>query len=303
MSEEPGRSASLITVIILTHNEELHLGRCIRSLRSFATRIVIVDSGSTDRTLEIAAGFGADVFQKPWINYADQFQWAIDHTDIKTEWTMRMDADEYLLPELEAEISGKLSGIPPDVTGLFINRRLYFMDKWIKRGYYPMPLLRIWRTGVGRIEQKWMDEHIKLNRGNTLLLSHDIVDHNLNNLSWWTAKHNNYATREAVDRLNRELRFLDEKYDVDYVSGRTSNWYKSLYVRLPLFIRPFLYFFYRYFLRFGFLEGRPGLIWHVLQGFWFQFLVDAKIHQIKYLSRKMKKPVRQVLEEEFGVKL
>ncbi|GAB4497982.1 MAG: glycosyltransferase family 2 protein [Saprospiraceae bacterium] len=292
-----------LTVIILTYNEELHLERCIRSVQPVAERIVIVDSYSTDRTLEIARTISVDVFQNQWVNYAEQFQWGIENTNITTEWTMRIDADEYLLPELQTEIREKLSDIPPDVTGLYINRRLYFMDKWIKRGYYPMPLLRIWRTGTGRIEKKWMDEHIKLIHGTTVLLNNDLVDHNLNNLTWWTDKHNSYATREAVDRLNKKHHFLGEAYDTDYVSGRTAKHYKSFYMSLPLFLRPFLYFFYRYFLRLGFLEGMPGLIWHVLQGFWYQFLVDAKIFQIKHLAKKHGKSVRQVLNENFNLKL
>lgn len=292
-----------ITVIILTYNEELHLERCIRSLHPIAERIIVVDSYSTDRTLEIAKQMEADVFQNQWINYAEQFQWALDNIPIASEWTMRMDADEYLLPELQQEIREKLGAMPTEVTGLNINRRHYFMDKWIKYGYYPTTLLRIWRTGKGRIEKKWMDEHIKLTQGTILQLENDLVDHNLNTLTWWTEKHNNYATREAIDRLNKRHKFLDESYDTDYVSGRTIKWYKEFYMRLPLFLRPFLYFFYRYFLRLGFLEGKPGLVWHVLQGFWYQFLVDAKIYQIKHIALKTNKSVRQVLAEYFGVKL
>lgn len=289
-----------LTVIILTYNEELHLERCILSVQHIAERIVVVDSFSTDKTLDIARRLNAEVYQNHFIHQAQQFQWALDHIPVSSEWLMRLDADEYLFPELAEELTNRLPLFPPETSGLGIKRRVYFMDQWIRRGYYPLILLRVWRNGSAYIEQKWMDEHIHLREGRMEVLEHDFVDHNLNNLSWWIAKHNSYATREAVDRLNRELHFLDDKYGA---SGHNSSWYKSLYVRLPLFIRPFLYFFYRYFLRLGFLEGRPGLIWHVLQGFWFQFLVDAKIHQIKYLSRKMKKPVRQILEEEFGVKL
>jgi glycosyltransferase involved in cell wall biosynthesis len=292
-----------LTVIILTYNEELHLERCIRSVQPVAERIVIVDSYSTDGTLEIAQRLGVEVFQRHWVNYAEQFQWGIENTGISTAWTMRMDADEYLLPELQNEIRQKLVLLPMEVTGININRRLVFMDKWIKHGYYPMPLLRIWRTGTGRIEKKWMDEHIKLSHGATLSLDNDLVDHNLNNLTWWTDKHNSYATREAIDRLNKKHRFLEDGYETDYVSGRTAKRYKSFYMSLPLFIRPFLYFFYRYFLRLGFLEGKPGLIWHVLQGFWFQFLVDAKIYQIKHLAKKHGKSIPQVLMEDFKTKL
>ena len=296
------RPASL-TVLILAYNEEKHLKRCIDSIRAVAERVVVVDSFSTDRSVEIARSLGADVLQNPWINYASQFQWGLDHAGIATDWVMRMDADEYIFPELAEELLQKLPAVPAGVTGLYVKLRLYFLDKWIRRGYYPMTLLRFWRNGTGYIQQKWMDEHIRLTHGETRMLEHDMADHNLNHLHWWTAKHNGYAIREAIDRLNREYGFLGDGYETGYVSGKKTKWYKSLYMRLPLFLRPFLYFFYRYFLRLGVLEGRAGLIWHVLQGFWFQFLVDAKIYQIKHLAAKHGKSVEQVLREDFGVPL
>ena len=297
-----GQPASL-TLVILTFNEEKHLARCIRSMQSVAGRVVVVDSFSTDRTTEIARSLGAEVFQNPFVNQAQQFQWALDNVGIESEWVMRMDADEYALPELAAELSQKLPQFPPDITGLLVKLRVIFMDRWIKRGFYPMVLLRVWRNGAGYIQQKWMDEHTKLRYGRTAMLEHDLVDHNLNHLGWWTDKHNRYSIREAVERLNREYRFLGDGYDTGYEIGNKKKRHKSLYMRLPLFLRPFLYFFYRYVVRFGFLEGKPGLIWHVLQGFWFQFLVDAKIYQIKHLARKQGKSVRAVLEDDFGVKL
>ncbi len=289
-----------LTIIILSYNEELHLERCIRSLQTLAERFIVVDSYSTDRTLEIAQSLGAEVFQNPFVHQAQQFQWALDNIPVATEWVMRMDADEYVLPELAEELAQKLPALPPDVTGLQVKLRLIFLDKWIKRGYYPTVLLRVWRKGAAYIEQKWMDEHTRLSHGRTLMLEHDLADHNLNHLGWWTEKHNRYSIREAVERLNATHHFLKE---AEERFGHKTKWYKQLYLRLPLFLRPFLYFVYRYFLRLGFLEGKPGLIWHLLQGFWFQFLVDAKIFQIKHLAKKQGKSVRQILTENFNLKL
>lgn len=294
---KPSEPASL-TVIILTFNEELHLRRCIESIRPLAARIVVVDSFSTDRTLEIAAELGAEVLQNPFVTQAKQFQWALEHCNISTDWVMQLDADEYCFPELRHELNAKLPTIPRDVTGLLVKRRVYFMDKWIRRGYYPMTLLRIWRNGKARMLQKWMDERMILTEGRALPLEHDMADHNLNQLTWWTAKHNNYATREAIERLNRKHRFLPEDGPPEPL-----RWYKAAYVGLPLFVRPFLYFCYRYVVRGGFLEGKRGLIWHTLQGFWCQFLIDAKIYQIEHRARTSGRTVREVLEEDFGVKL
>jgi glycosyltransferase involved in cell wall biosynthesis len=292
-----------LTIIILTKNETLHLIRAIESIKSIATRIVVIDSNSTDNTVTIAKELGAEVFQNNWINYANQFQWGLDNTSINTDWVMRLDADEYIYPELANEINEKLYKLDKNISGIYLKLRVIFMDTWIKRGYYPMTLLRIWRKDAGNIEQKWMDEHIKLSYGTTSIFDNDMADHNLNNLTWWTTKQNGYAIREAIDRLNRKYNFLDSKYDTEYISGTKKKWYKSMYMNLPKFIRPFLYFVYRYIFRLGFLEGKPGLIWHFLQGFWLQFLVDAKIEQIERISKSENKSIKEVIEQNFGIKL
>jgi glycosyltransferase involved in cell wall biosynthesis len=292
-----------LTVIILTFNEEKHIRRCIESIKPIAQRVVVVDSYSTDMTTGIAYSLGAEVFQHTFINQAQLFQWALDNVGVKTDWILRVDADEYCMPGFHDELRQTLPALPESVTGLYVNMRVYFMDKWIRRGYYPMVLLRIWRTGVGSMQMKWMDERIQLSHGETRRLTHDLADHNLNNLSWWTAKHNNYALREAVDRLNREYHFLGSDYATGYADGARTKWYKSMYMRLPLFVRPFFYFIYRYVFRLGFLEGKEGLIWHVLQGFWCQFLIDAKIYQIKTWARTSGRSVKEVLVEDFNVKI
>jgi glycosyltransferase involved in cell wall biosynthesis len=296
-----------ISVIILTFNEELHIERCIKSLSSVVSQIFIIDSFSTDNTVSIATKFGAKVYQNKWINYAAQFQWGLDNCPITTEWVMRMDADEYITPELGKEIIEKLGRIDMSNTGILLKRQVHFMGRWIKHGgYYPIKLLRIWRNGVGSIEKRWMDEHIKLSHGKTIEFQNDLVDNNLNNLSWWTEKHNSYATREAIDLMNKKYNLFKE--DTINKSGKQQDekkrWYKdNLYARSPRFLRVFLYFIFRYILLLGFLDGKPGLIWHVLQGFWYRFLVDAKITQIIYLSKQNNKSIQQVLEDDYGVKL
>lgn len=298
-----------ISVIILTYNEALHLERCIRSLRPFVARIFVVDSFSEDDTVAIAEKLGAEVFQNPWTNQAAQFQWALDHCPIDTPWVMRMDADEYVTPGLGREIREQLPKLDAATTGVYVKRRVHFMGRWIRHGgYYPLWLLRLWRTGAGRIEQRWMDEHVVLKNGKTVRFSNDLVDDNLQTLSWWTDKHNRYATREAIDLLNRRYCFFEE----DSIEARAGSavqseqkrWMKNnVYYRMPRFLRAFLYFNYRYWLQRGFLDGRPGLIWHFLQGFWYRFLVDAKITQIEYLARTRNKSVKAVIEEEYGYAL
>lgn len=295
-----------LSVIILTFNEEKHLERCIRSLLSVTDKIFVVDSFSTDNTIEIAKKLGAQVYQNAYVNHAIQFQWGLDHCDIKTSWVMKLDADEYLLPSLQTEINEKLPSISENISGIYIKRRVVFQDRWIRFGdYYPIWLLRIWRFSDGHIEQRWMDEHIKLTHGKTVNFHEDLVDHNLNNLTWWTTKHNHYATREAIDILNILHKFL--KYDEIEVNffgtqEQRKRWLKKRYAKLPLFTRPFIYFIWRYFIKFGFLDGKQGLIWHFLQGFWYRFLVDAKIYEIQKKSKESGESVQKILHEEHNIK-
>jgi len=295
-----------LSVLILTFNEEKHIARCIESLSTFATNVFVIDSYSTDKTVEIARSKGAHVYQNKWVNYANQFQWGLDNCPIETEWVMRMDADEYVLPTLADEIKETLtSHVDNDLSGFFIKRRVLFKDKWIRKGgYYPTWLLRVWRYERGKIEERWMDEHIKLTFGNTVQLKNDLVDDNLNDLTWWTNKHNNYATREAIDVLNTIYNF--KKYDEVQpkllgTQEQRRRKLKHLYVKLPLFIRPFIYFIYRYFIKFGFLDGKQGLIWHFLQGFWYRFLVDAKLYEVYQSAGRDKNKIKSYLLTKYGV--
>ncbi len=295
-----------ISVLILTYNEELHIERCIKSLQAFTQDIFIVDSFSTDKTLEIAESLGVRVYQNKWINYAIQYQWGLDNCPIRTEWVMRMDADEYVLPELANEINTKIGTTENDVSGIYVKRRVYFMNRWVKYGsYYPIWLLRIWRHKKGCIEERWMDEHIKLRSGKTIQFEHDLVDDNKNNLTWWTDKHNNYATREAVDILNIIYGF--KRYDevepkLFGTQEQQKRWLKIRYAKLPLFIRPILYFSWRYFFKLGFLDGKSGLVWHFLQGGWYRFLVDAKINEIYFKTGKDRAKILNYLRSEYGIK-
>lgn len=301
--------ANRIAALILTFNEELHLGRTLSNLSKCVDEIHIVDSYSTDRTLDIAAEYGAFIYQNPWKNYATQLQWAIDNCNINAEWIMRHDADEYLTEELIAELSTRLANVGSEVSGIVLKRRVYFMGKWIRfGGYYPIKLLRLWRVGSGFVEQRFMDEHVVLKYGSTVEFEYDLIDENLNNLSWWTAKHNGYALREAIDLLNSEYNLFEgENLDSNLTSkdqAARKRWMKSnVYMKAPLFLRSFLYFNYRYWIKLGFMDGTKGLIWHFLQGFWYRFLVDAFIYNIKFRARESGRDIARVIEEDYGYKI
>ena len=279
-----------LTVVILTKNEEKNLRKCIESFRGLAKRFVIVDSGSTDGTEMLcgqlneelqAVGSQLDFYVHPWASYADQLNWGLDNTDITTEWSMRMDADEELLEDLAQEIDEKLGGLQKPVNGVILRRRTIFMGKWIKHGgRYPELLLRIFRTGKARCEMKIMDEHMILSEGIMVTFKHDLMDNNQKDLDWWTAKHNWYSNREVLDH---QLSLGGDNLQEDGGSSKQARIKRVVkntgYYKLPKFFRAHLYFLYRYWIRLGFLDGTEGRIYHFLQAYWYRFLVDAKMYQ------------------------
>ncbi|MPQ95245.1 glycosyltransferase family 2 protein [Thioclava sp. JE_KL1] len=281
-----------LTVIILTKNEALHIARAIGSIKTIADQILVVDSGSTDETVAIARGLGATVLAHHWVNYATQLNWAIEHVPEGTEWIMRLDADEVVQPDLANEIAGSLPKVSPDTDGIFISRRMSFMQRPIRwGGLFPIRVLRIFRKGRGRCEMRWMDEHIIV-EGATADFRGELIDDNLNSLTWWTQKHNSYASREVIDILNQEHRFMPHE-TIGTLSGATEagvkRWLKEqVYARLPGGIRAFIYFFYRYIVRLGFLDGVQGTAFHVLQGFWYRYLVDMKLYEVRTAMQRDK---------------
>lgn len=273
-----------LAIIVLTYNEELHLERCLRSLKEVDAEVYVVDSYSTDRTEEIAKKYNANFLQNPWTSHAGQLNWAIENCQIHSEWVMRVDADEYLSGELINNINNTLDNINPKYSGIRVKRLMYFMDKPLRKGgMYPIWHLKLWRRGYAYCEQKWMDERMVLSSGDVTQLKGDLIDHNLNNLTWWTTKHNGYATREAIDILDKLYGFtgnVDMQGKLLGTSEERRRWLKQRYLKIPLFIRPFLFFTIRYFLQLGFLEGKRGFVWSVLQCFWYRYLVDAKIEEV-----------------------
>ncbi|WP_245247701.1 glycosyltransferase family 2 protein [Tianweitania sediminis] len=274
-----------ITAVILTFNEALHIGRCVSRIAPLVQRVLVVDSFSTDDTVSIAQAHGAEVVQRPWVTYADQFQWALDQMDIETDWILRLDADEYLEDALVEEIRSVLPGQPAAVTGLRLKRKVIFRGRWIRfGGLYPTILMRLWRPGTGRIEQRWMDEHMVLTQGHAVTLDHDMVDENLNDISWWTDKHNGYATRQMLDflQLEHDLRPGDATLETQRDQAGWKRVIKNrVFGRMPLYLRGTVYFLFRFFLLLGFLDGRQGFLFHFLQGWWNWMLVDAKIDEAR----------------------
>lgn len=297
-----------LSVIILTKDEEKHIGRCLDNINDIAKEIFIIDSFSTDRTLEIAAMYPkVQILQNKWINnYAHQFNWGLDSAPITGKWVLRLDADEYLLPELIEELKEKLPTMPDNISGISFNRRHIFMGKWMKHGIYPVTLLRLFRYGKGKCEQRLMDEHIQLSEGENVIFDNDFCDHNLNNLSWFCHKHVNYAIREAADLIDIKLGLTgaaatDKEKNINEQAEK-KRLKKHKYSDQPLFWRSFAYFLYRYFLKGAWRDGKEGFIFTFIQGWWYRTLVDAKVLEIKKACGNDTEKIKALLKSEYGVR-
>lgn len=295
-----------ITVIILSYNEGLHITRCIKYIKRLSKNIILVDCHSTDGTQQLARSLGAEVIEHEWPgNQAAQFNWALDNLTIDSEWILRLDADEYLLPELIDEIRQKLPSLPEYVNGVVFKRRHIFLDKWMKGGIYPVKMLRLFRNGHGRYEQRMMDEHLKLFDGRAIEFDNDFCDHNLNNISWFCKKHVDYAIREAAEMLNTEYKLSGNAEIEDGLAEQANMKHKKkqAYIKKPLFWRSFAYFIYRYFLKGAWRDGKEGFIFTFLQGWWYRTLVDVKIYEIKRQCGNDKEKIRALLKSEYGITL
>lgn len=283
------------------------MARAIRSVQLIADRILVIDSGSTDNTVAIAQEHGAEVLFHPFVTQAKQFNWALDQLPEDTEWIFRLDADEIVSPELALSLKHTLPRLPATVAGASIVRRMAFLRRPIHwGGVFPVRITRVLSYGRGRSEDRWMDEHILLD-GQEACLEGELLDDNLNPLGWWIDKHNAYASREVVDILNQEYGFMPRETPANLRGGQQAGikrWIKeNIYWRLPGGFRAFAYFSYRYFIRLGFLDGKEGIAFHVLQGFWYRYLVDIKLNEVKTHIKNRDVDVETAIRDVLGIEL
>ncbi len=277
-----------VTVIILTRDEALHVARAIASVAGFASRVLVVDSGSTDGTAALARAAGAEVLHHAWSTHAAQFNWALDQIAGQGGWVLRLDADEVASTDVAALVRNGL----PDVDGIYLRRHIRFQGDPVRfGGVSGLPTMRLFRNGCGRAEVRWMDEHIVV-AGRTCAVDAVIEDHNLKPLGWWIAKHNDYANREVMDLLA----------DDSGGKGGRKRWIKQrVYNRLPSGLRALGYFLYRFILRGGFRDAAGARRFHVLQGFWYRYLVDAKLAEVRRHMAQQQCTVSQAAEAVLGL--
>ena len=325
-----------LSIVILTHNEEANLPACLASVKLLKCKIFVVDSGSSDRTRDIATTAGARVIDHPFQNYAAQRNWAQQNLPISSEWILHLDADERLTPELVSEIREKLGragsreqGAKSEgqrsevggqrsatretksevqkqekltqIDGFLLRKRTFFMGRWIRHGgHYPSYHLRLFRKDKGRCEERLYDQHFVVN-GRVEKLKNDYIDVLNPDLNTWTQRHLRWADLEAMEYRNGDNRNgqVHAAFFGNPIERR--RWLRNdLYGRSPLFIRPFAYWLYRYFFRLGFLDGKEGFIFHFLQGFWFRLIVDIKIDEMRKAGKLGSEEARRLGSEEAG---
>jgi glycosyltransferase involved in cell wall biosynthesis len=285
-THDPGSRVPL-SVIIPTRDEERNLGQTLATVVNWADQIIVFDSFSNDRTLEIARGFGAEIAQRAFDNFASHKNWALDNLPVRNQWILFLDADERLAPMLRDEIAGVVSKTAAP-NGYYISRRNYFMGQWIRHaGMHPDWQLRLIRRGKGRYEDRIVHEHMVV-EGATEYLKNPMEHHDLKGLDRWFERHNHYTRMEAIEVLNvlegngsRRIRPTLKSRGPE----RTRVIKEFAYRYLPF--RAFFVFIWMYFIRAGFLDGRIGARYCILRAF-----VDYQI-SLKLIEMRSEAPTHE----------
>jgi glycosyltransferase involved in cell wall biosynthesis len=275
-----------VSVIIPVRNEARNLPRCLESLRG-AGEIYVIDSGSTDETADIARSFDAKVVQFHYHGgWPKKRQWAMDTLPLAYNWILLLDADEVLTPESVEEIRQTLHA--PRYDGYYFALRMYFLGRVLRHGdasFYTSP--RLLRRGKGRFECRFKDQDASMSdmevhervvvEGRTAKLRYPLVHHNVNSLSRYILKHDEYSNWEARVWLEGESSH-DLPPSLFGTQAQRRRWLKRNCLGMPG--SPLLFFLYKYFFRLGFLDGVPGLIYCSFQGIQF-FHIKAKIYELR----------------------
>jgi exosortase/archaeosortase family protein len=273
------------TIIILTLDEEVHLTRLLESIQGLHARICVMDSGSTDGTLNICRENNIDVCYRSFDNHPKQWDAALSSFKITSSWIIGLDADQTLSPELFSMLSNFKDEDHAGIDGIYFNRKNHYKGRWIKYGgYYPFYLLKMFRHEVGVSDLNENMDHRFIVPGKTIIWKKGhLLEENLkeNNLQFWIEKHNRYSDLLADEECRMIGRSRIQSSQQRYWGSPNERkaWLKSLWWKLPRHLRPFIYFGYRMTVQLGFLDGRSGIIFHFLQGFWFRLIVDIKIEE------------------------
>ena len=274
----------MISAIILTHNEESNISYCLESIKRISN-IYVLDSGSTDNTTSICERLGARVFHHPYTNHADQWRWALDNLPIGTPWILALDADFVVTRELLDRISREIDTLGEDIGGIYVRHLYKFGWGKIRFGGTKQYWLRVIRRGCARPDTSDLVDFRFLVDRAVVRWHEAVIEHNRkdDDISIWMAKQDKFSLRLAVEEelRRRGLHAWDRTPRLFGTVDERFAWLRDRWLGLPLFLRPVLYFVYRYLIAGGFLDGRAGFLYHVLQGFWLRLVVDWKTVQLR----------------------
>jgi glycosyltransferase involved in cell wall biosynthesis len=278
-----------LSAFILTRNEERNLEDCLKTLAGWCTDIHLVDSYSTDRTLDIARQYGAHIHQHAFEGHTKQRTWALRNLPFQNEWALALDADHRVTPELQDELRRLFANPPNDIDGFYVKRRQIFRGRWIRHGGFYKYQLKIFKHAKAFLDDNEFDYRFYV-QGPTGKLRHDILESNQNEwqISFFIEKHNKFAgelAEEETRRARGELGYLTKLTPFGNPDQRTL-WLKERWNAMPLYFRPFALFFIRYFLRLGFLDGKEGFIFHFMQGLWCRLLIDIRREELQAVQAK-----------------
>lgn len=280
-----------ISAIIMTYNEEKNIEKCLKSIRDWADEVIVVDSFSTDDTLDIAKKYTDKIYQNKYDGGPQQWQWALKSIPIKNNWIFAIDADFIVTTELWKEISISLDRLNDEMSGFYVRHKQVFKGKSILHGgLYPNYWLRLFRKDKVKMDKSDLVDARFYVFGKTRKLEYDVIEYNLKDedLFFWIEKQNKFAKKQAQEEIERKKRLKNYTISPSIYSllDKRKLFLKNFYYRLPLFIRPFLYFFYRYIICVGFLDGKAGLIYHFTQGLLYRILVDLYIFEIVLQNKR-----------------
>jgi glycosyltransferase involved in cell wall biosynthesis len=290
---------SEFSFVIISFNEEQHLPGLLASIKDLDAAVFLLDSGSTDATLSIAEQHGITVLTHAFENHPRQWDYALQNFDIKTSWVICLDSDHTVTPELKKRLQEFTDTDFKDINGIYFNRKNFFKGSWIKHGgYSPFYLLKMFRYGVGYSDLNENMDHRFIVPGKTIIWKDGyILEENLkeNSISFWIAKHNRYSDLVAQEEVERMLQMRSQTLQPNFWGSpdERTAWLKQLWWKLPRYARPMLYLIYRMFFQLGILDGRTGVIFHFLQGFWFRLVVDIKIDEILRIRGYIKETAGQ----------
>jgi glycosyltransferase involved in cell wall biosynthesis len=275
------------TIIVLSLNEEMHLPKLFESIKGLNAPTFVLDSGSSDSTLEICRRYKVPTAFHTFENHPKQWHAALNTFPIKTPWVIGLDSDQVVTPELFQLLKAFKDEDFADVNGIYFNRKFIFKGRWVKYGgFYPKYLLKMFRTGVGYSDLSENMDHRFIVPGRTVIWKRGhIIEENYkeNRISFWINKHNRYSDLVAEEEIERakDLRSQTLQRRLFGSPDERIAWLKNIWWKLPLGVRPFLYIFFRLFVRLGIFDGRTGVLFHFLQAFWFRLIVDVKIIERK----------------------